>query len=115
MANTYAHLDDRERTYRYVATAEQQDNEDASVLLATAGALLSLGDRDAALQRYQRARIERTNSIVLKSAENAKRFHNSALALAEGADHYVSREWQPEKVRERYDWLFTYDALGVPI
>ena len=57
LANTYAHLDDRERTYRYVATAEQQDNEDASVLLATAGALLSLGDRDAALQRYQRALV----------------------------------------------------------
>jgi salicylate hydroxylase len=68
-----------------------------------------------ALQRYQRARIERTNSIVLKSAENAKRFHNSALAHAEGADDYVSREWQPERVRERYDWLFTYDALGIAI
>src|SRR5690349_12984238 len=68
-----------------------------------------------ALQRYQRARIGRTNSIVTKSAENAKRFHNPALAHAEGADDYVSREWQPEKVRERYDWLFTYDALGVPV
>ena len=68
-----------------------------------------------ALQRYQEARLTRTNSIVTKSAENAKRFHNPALAHAEGADDYVSREWQPDRVRERYDWLFIYDALTVAI
>ncbi len=68
-----------------------------------------------ALQRYERARLNRTNSIVVKSAENAKRFHNPALADAEGANDYVSREWQPERVRERYNWLFEYDALEVSI
>ena len=70
---------------------------------------------EEALQRYQQARLARTTSIVVKSAENAKRFHNPALAHAEGADEYVSREWQPERVRERYDWLVTYDALTAPI
>jgi salicylate hydroxylase len=70
---------------------------------------------EEALQRYQQARLARTNSIVVKSAENARRFHNPALAYAEGADEYVSREWQPERVRERYDWLFDYDAINAPV
>ena len=55
LANAYAHLRDRERTYSYIAAAEQEGSDDSSVLLATAAALLSLGDRDAVLQRYQRA------------------------------------------------------------
>jgi salicylate hydroxylase len=70
---------------------------------------------EEALRRYQEARLTRTNTIVTKSAENAKRFHNPALAHAEGADDYVCREWQPDRVRERYDWLFNYDAINVAI
>lgn len=68
-----------------------------------------------ALRRFEALRLNRTTAIVTRSAENAKRFHNPALASAAGATDYVTREWEPDKVRERYRWLFEYDALTVSI
>lgn len=61
-----------------------------------------------ALQAFENARSERCTRIVQKSTENGRRFHNPELAHADGAAAYVSREWAPEKVRQRYDWLFRY-------
>ena len=72
-------------------------------------------DPAAALQRYEAARRERANKVVQGSAENAKRFHNPDLAHAAGAAAYVTREWQEEKVKQRYEWLFSYDATTVSI
>lgn len=66
-----------------------------------------------ALQRYEGLRSERTARIVRGSAENARRFHNPALAHEQGASEYVEREWTEAKVHSRYDWLFSYDALAV--
>lgn len=68
-----------------------------------------------ALHAYEKARMARANRVVEGSAENGRRFHNPDLANAEGAEAYVTREWQPDKVRARYDWLFTYDATGVEV
>jgi salicylate hydroxylase len=72
-------------------------------------------DLVAALARYERARSERTRAIVLGSAANARRFHNPALADPVGAKQYLDREWSRTAITSRYEWLFTYDVLGVEI
>jgi len=72
-------------------------------------------DIDGAFRRFQDLRIERTTKIVRGSTETARRFHNPVLADHDQAVAYVTREWEPERVRTRYDWLFEYDARTVDI
>lgn len=67
------------------------------------------------LARYENARKERTARVVQGSAEMARRFHNPALAEPAGAQEYVDREWSEERVKRRYEWLFTYDVTRVPV
>ncbi|TFZ03435.1 FAD-dependent monooxygenase [Ramlibacter rhizophilus] len=69
----------------------------------------------AALLRYEQLRSARTARAVRGSAENARRFHDHTLAQEQGAAEYVDREWTPDKVHARYDWLFSYDALSVAV
>jgi salicylate hydroxylase len=99
-------------TLPFLAQGANMAIEDGMVL---ARCLAAFSEPADALQRYQAARIERTNSIVTRSSDNAKRFHNPTLASAEGAAAYVDREWQAERIRDRYDWLFAYDAINAPL
>jgi salicylate hydroxylase len=86
--------------------------EDALVL---ARCIESFSDHREALSHYEAARKERTARAVNGSADNAKRFHNQALSRADEAEAFVTREWQEDRVKDRYEWLFTYDATTVEI
>jgi salicylate hydroxylase len=93
-------------TLPMLAQGAVQAIEDGYVLArAIAG---HAGDLPEALRRYEEARRERTTRMVRGSAENARRFHNPALAHAEGAARYVAEEWSEPKIQARYDWLFRY-------
>ena len=87
--------------------------EDGCVL---ARALASCAeDHATAFARYEAARIARTTKVVDGSAANTKRFHNPRLAEDRGADDYIASEFSQQKIEQRYDWLFAYDALTVEI
>lgn len=73
------------------------------------------GDMCGALHRYEQARIGRTRRVVEGSAANVKRFHNLVLADPVQAPLYVEREWATQRVQDRYDWIFDYDAATVAL
>jgi salicylate hydroxylase len=72
------------------------------------------GDVPAAFARYEAARRARSARMMAASATQAERFHNPALAERDAAKRYVDEQWQAERVRERYEWLFAYDATAAP-
>ena len=98
-------------TLPFLAQGANMALEDAVVIARC----LDGADVAAALKSYEAARLERTAAIVRGSSDNTKRFHNPALGTAEGAAAYVEREFRPELVKQRYDWLYEYDALTVPL
>src|SRR3954463_15414264 len=85
--------------------------EDGYVL---ARALAKFGVEEA-LQRYERARIDRTRRTVEGSAANIYRFHNRALADPEEGRKFINQEWASQKIADRYEWLFRYDATSVEV
>jgi salicylate hydroxylase len=99
-------------TLPFLAQGAAMAIEDGAML---ARCLRETADAQQALRRYQDARVERTTRIVQGAAAQTKRFHNPALASAEGAVAYVEREWNEARVRERYQWLFDYRVDQVPL
>ena len=99
-------------TLPFLAQGAVMAIEDGMVL---ARCLDAHDDVETALTRYQDLRVERTAKVVHGSAENTSRFHNKSLADPAKVGQYVEEQWLPERVRERYDWLFVYDATSVAV
>lgn len=99
-------------TLPFLAQGANMAIEDAAVMARC----LALDEpTEHALARFEKLRWQRTADIVNRSRDNAQRFHNPQLSDPAKAVDYVSSEWEPEKVRRRYDWLFEYDPLKVPL
>ena len=86
--------------------------EDGMVL---ARCLAAYDQVETAFAHYDAARVARTAKLVQGAAEMAKRFHNPALAEAAGAKAYVDAQWNETTVKQRYDWIFEYDATRVAV
>jgi salicylate hydroxylase len=98
-------------TLPFLAQGANMAIEDGAVMARC----LSSGLNAQSLLAFERARLDRTTLIVNRSLENAGRFHNPVLADVAQAQTYIDREWQSDKVRTRYDWLFEYDPLSVEL
>ena len=85
--------------------------EDGFVL---ARALAQYGVEEG-LQHYETARRDRTRRTVEGSAANMHRFHNRALADPVEGKRFIDREWTSQRIADRYEWLFRYDAQTIPI
>jgi tetratricopeptide (TPR) repeat protein len=55
LASAHAQMGHRAETFKYIQAAEQEAVDQSAILLATGDALLTLGDRSAALERFTRA------------------------------------------------------------
>jgi salicylate hydroxylase len=87
--------------------------EDAYVVAAC---LAKYADDPAtAFARYEDIRRERTAAVVRKADENRRQAFSPALAEEDAVALSVAREWQQVRVRERMDWLYSYDATAVEI
>ena len=93
-------------TLPYLAQGAAMAIEDAAVL---ARCLEMDTDVAEALDRYQRNRIDRTARIVAESTANASLFQMEDMAALEAA--FAQRNID----KERSSWLYSYDALTVPL
>jgi salicylate hydroxylase len=84
------------------------------MVLARCLARGGVADLAIAFRQYEYERVERANRCVRAAERNLELFHNARLLDAEDAERYVGTEWSEQRVFDRYDWLFSYDATAHP-
>lgn len=73
------------------------------------------GDLATAFARYESLRKDRTAAVVRKAAENRTSVFRHKLADRDTIAKSVAQEWQQERLRERMEWLYSYDATAVEV
>lgn len=86
--------------------------EDSCVLV---NLLDSNSDVPAALREYDALRRERGYRVARASMDMLRVFHHDDLKDVSKARNYIETQWSREKVRERYDWIVSYNALAVGV
>lgn len=93
LASAHAQMGHRAETFKYIQAAEREAVDQSAILLATGDALMTLGDRSAAMERFTRAldapdanrvdvRLEFAKLFVQQNKPNDAR-QEVALAFAE--------------------------------
>ena len=72
-------------------------------------------DPAKALGRYEELRKERSAAVVRAAHENRTQVFSPALADKDAIAVSVAREWQQVRLRERFEWLYAYDATAAAI
>ncbi len=102
-------------TLPFLAQGANMALEDALLLARCLTELPDASDAPGALARFVALRLPRTTRIVQGADDNTTRFHNPVLADPTAAAAYIDREWEPGRVRQRYDWLFEHDVTRLPL
>jgi salicylate hydroxylase len=96
----------------YLAQGAAMAIEDAFVLARCAAAF---DDPCEAFKAYEKARVERTTRMVLSTIENLSHMHTPALEDPESAARHIEQMNSVGAMRDKYDWLYGYDAVNTPL
>ena len=72
-------------------------------------------DPERAFERYEDLRRERTSTVVKKAHENRVMAFEPRLAEENAVAEAIALDWQQIRVKERLDWIYSYDATAVAI
>jgi hypothetical protein len=68
-----------------------------------------------ALQRYERARLDRTSRIVRSSFDRAERMRSLETATPDQVRAFMDRQFSATAASDPYQWIHEYDAMSVPV